>query len=339
MRLLVTGGSGYVGSHAVRELAAAGHEVLIFDNLSTGDRRLSQGFPLIEGDICDKEKLSIYLKRADAVIHFAGSAYVGESVQNPRKYLRNNVENAIRFLDAVLESEVRLLVFSSTCAVYGLPSNLPIRENSPKEPINVYGASKLFFEHMLSAYGVSHGLRSVALRYFNAAGAHAGGTIGEIHSPETHLIPLAMKAALGTAPPLQVFGSELETPDGTCVRDFIHVSDLGAAHVLALEYLQRGGNSIRLNLGTGNGKSVAEVIATVKRIAGRDVPHIFRAARPGDPPVLYADVSESERILGWRAKRPLDEIVSSAWNWEQKLLQDRGSVRCPPGNSKLNCFS
>lgn len=339
MRLLVTGGSGYVGSHAVRELAAAGHEVLIFDDLSTGNRRLSQGFPLIQGDICDTEKLSIHLKGVDAVMHFAASAYVGESVQNPRKYLRNNVENAIRFLDAVLESEVRLLVFSSSCAVYGIPSNLPIRENSPKEPINLYGASKLFFENMLSAYGVSHGLRSVALRYFNAAGAHASGTIGEIHSPETHLIPLAMRAALGIAPPLRVFGSELETPDGTCVRDFIHVSDLGAAHVLALEYLRRGGNSIRLNLGTGKGRSVAEVIAAVKRVAGRDVPHFFCAARPGDPPVLYADVSESERILGWRAKRPLDEIVSSAWNWEQKLLEDRGSVRRPPGTSVLNCFS
>jgi UDP-glucose-4-epimerase GalE len=319
MRVLVTGGSGYVGSHAVRELALAGHEVLIFDNLSTGNPRLSEGFPLVQGDIHDTEKLLIHLEGVDAVMHFAASAYVGESAQNPRKYLRNNVEHAIKFLDAVLASNVRLLVFSSSCAVYGFPSNLPIREDSPKDPINLYGATKLFFEQMLSAYAISHGLRSVALRYFNAAGADASGTIGEIHNPETHLIPLAIKAALGTEPPLQVFGSELETPDGTCIRDFVHVSDLGAAHVLSLEYLERGGESTCLNLGTGNGTSVAEALAAVKRVAGRDVPHVFAARRPGDPPILYADVSESERILGWRAKRNFDDIVSSAWNWEQTL--------------------
>jgi UDP-glucose-4-epimerase GalE len=319
MRVLVTGGSGYVGSHAVRELAAAGHQVLIFDNLSTGNRRLSEGFPLVKGDIHDTEKLLIHLEGVDAVMHFAASAYVDESVQNPRKYLRNNVENAIKFLDAVLASNVRLLVFSSTCAVYGFPSELPIRESSPKEPINLYGATKLFFEQMLSAYAISHRLRSVALRYFNAAGADASGAIGEIHNPETHLIPLAIKAALGTAPALKIFGSELETPDGTCIRDFVHVSDLAAAHVLSLEYLERGGESICLNLGTGNGTSVAEVLAAVKRFAGRDVPYVLAARRPGDPPILYADVSESERILGWRAKRTLDDIVSSAWKWEQKL--------------------
>jgi UDP-arabinose 4-epimerase len=319
MRVLVTGGSGYVGSHAVRELAATGHEVIIFDNLSTGQRRLSDGFPLIEGDIGDIEALSVPLRQADAVMHFAASAYVGESVENPRKYFRNNVENALKLLDAVLESDVRLFIFSSTCATYGMPVALPIRESCPQAPINPYGATKLFFEQVLSAYNVSHGLRYVALRYFNAAGAHADCTIGEMHSPETHLIPLAMRAALGTAPPLRVFGSNLETPDGTCIRDFIHVSDLGAAHVLALEYLKSGGGSISLNLGTGKGTSVTELLSTVERIAGRAVPHVFAEARPGDPPVLYADPSKSRSILGWEAKRDLDEIVSSAWKWEQGL--------------------
>jgi UDP-glucose-4-epimerase GalE len=319
MRVLVTGGSGYVGSHAVRELAAAGHEVIIFDNLSTGQRRLAEGFPLIEGDIGDVEALSVPLRQADAVMHFAASAYVGESVQNPRKYFRNNVENALKLLDAVLASDVRLFVFSSTCATYGMPAALPIAESCPQAPINPYGATKLFFEQVLSAYNVSDRLRYAALRYFNAAGAHADGTIGEMHSPETHLIPLAMRAALGAAPPLRVFGSNLDTPDGTCIRDFIHVSDLGAAHVLALEYLKSGGESISLNLGTGKGTSVTELLSTVERIAGRALPHVFAEARPGDPPVLYADPSKSKSVLGWEAKRDLDEIVSSAWRWEQGL--------------------
>jgi UDP-arabinose 4-epimerase len=319
MRVLVTGGCGYVGSHTVRELAAAGHEVVVFDNLSTGQRRLSDGFPLIEGDIGDVEALSVPLRNADAVIHFAASAYVGESVESPRKYFRNNVEKALKLLDAVLESDVRLFVFSSTCAIYGVPAVLPIRESCPQAPINPYGVTKLFFEQVLSAYNVSRGLNYVALRYFNAAGAHADGTIGEMHSPETHLIPLAMRAALGVSPPLQVFGADLETPDGTCIRDFIHVSDLGAAHVLALEYLKSGGKSISLNLGTGKGTSVMELLSTVERIAGREVPHIFAEPRPGDPPVLYADPSQSKSVLGWEAKRDLDEIVRSAWKWEQRL--------------------
>jgi UDP-glucose-4-epimerase GalE len=319
MRVLVTGGSGYVGSHTVRELADAGHEVLIFDNLSTGHRRLSDGFSLIEGDIGNFEKLAEPLKQVDAVMHFAASAYVGESVQNPRKYIHNNIECAIKFLDAVLASRVRLFVFSSTCATYGVPAKLPIGETCPTAPINIYGATKLFIEHALSAYSRSHGLRYAVLRYFNAAGAHAGGAIGEVHDPETHLIPLALKAVLGTAPPLQVFGADLETPDGTCVRDFVHVSDLGAAHVLALEYLQGGGKSTVLNLGTGRGTSVAEILSTVKRVTSRDVPHVLAAARPGDPPVLYADPSKSNVVLGWKPKRQLDEIVSSAWKWENQL--------------------
>ncbi len=319
MRILVTGGSGYVGSHAVRELAAAGHEAVIYDNLSTGCRKLSQGFELIEGDICDTPKVAASLKGMDAVIHFAASAYVGESMQNPRKYFRNNVECGLKMLDAVLASEVRNLVFSSTCATYGIPSKLPIPEDSPQVPINPYGASKLFFEHALAAYSASHGLKYAALRYFNAAGAHFDGTIGEIHDPETHLIPLALKARLGTMPALKVFGEKLDTPDGTCIRDFIHVSDLGAAHVKAVEYLAGGGSSLRANLGTGNGTSIKQLLEMVETVTGKPVPHEFSEARLGDPPILYADPSTAKRVLGWSPRFNLEDIVSTAWRWEQGL--------------------
>jgi UDP-arabinose 4-epimerase len=319
MQILVTGGSGYVGSHAVRELVAAGHAPVIYDNLSTGCRKLSQGFELIEGDICDTEKVSACLRGMDAVIHFAASAYVGESVQNPRKYFRNNVESGLKLMDAVLASEVRNFVFSSTCATYGVPSKLPISEDCPQVPINPYGASKLFFEQVLAAYSVSHGLRYAALRYFNAAGAHPDGTIGEYHNPETHLIPLALKASLGTIPALKVFGEKLDTPDGTCIRDFIHVSDLGTAHVKAVEYLAGGGNSLRANLGTGSGTSIKQLLEMVKTVTGKPVPHQFAEARPGDPPILYADPSTAERVLGWTPRFNLEDIVSTAWRWEQGL--------------------
>jgi len=319
MRVLVTGGSGYVGTHTLRELTAAGHESIVYDNLSTGHRRLSPGYPLIEADIADEIAMARALEGVDAVMHFAASAYVGESVTNPRKYFRNNVEAALKMLDAVLAAGVRKLIFSSTCATYGIPRELPIVESSPKEPINAYGATKLFFEQALAAYNVSHGLRSVSLRYFNAAGAHAGGSIGEWHQPETHLIPLALRAVLGSAPPLHVFGSHLPTPDGTCVRDFVHVSDLGEAHVLALDYLARGGETTRLNLGTGTGTSVASVMAAVEEVSGQKVPHCFTDPRPGDPPALYANATLARQVLGWQARRDLREIIRSAWQWEQKL--------------------
>ena len=319
MRVLVTGGSGYVGCHAIRELADAGHEVIVYDNLSTGHRNLSDGFDLIEGDVADIETLAPLLDRVEAVMHFAASAYVGESVINPRKYFRNNIESALALMDAVLASKVRNFIFSSSCATYGIPKVLPISESLSKEPINPYGATKLFFERVLSAYSVSHGLRYVALRYFNAAGAHHSGLVGEVHDPETHLIPLALKAILRTAPPLRIFGKDLDTPDGTCIRDFVHVSDLGAAHVLALEYLADGGRSLSLNLGTGKGTSIKELIQAIRRLTGFDVPHEFAPARPGDPPSLYADPSKANEILGWVAKRDMDEILVSAWKWQQKI--------------------
>ena len=319
MRVLVTGGSGYVGSHAVRELAACGHEAVIYENLSTGHRRHIAGYELIEADIADETRMAEALDGVDAVMHFAASAYVGESVANPRKYFRNNVESALKFLDAVLASNVRMFIFSSTCATYGVPGALPIAETTPREPINPYGATKLFFEHALAAYSVSHGLRSVSLRYFNAAGAHADGSIGELHDPETHLIPLALKAALGIAPPLRIFGQHLQTEDGTCVRDYIHVSDLGHAHVLALDYLARGGETTCMNLGTGKGTSVAQLIAAAEEISGREIPYTYVDPRPGDPPVLFADPSKATRVLDWKPRFGLSEILRSAWNWELKL--------------------
>jgi len=319
MRVLVTGGCGYIGSATVRELVEAGYEVLIYDNLSTGHRKLAHGFRLIEGDIADRSRMLPALKQVDAVIHFAASAYVGESVAKPRMYFRNNVESALAMMDCVLESGVRVFVFSSSCAVYGVPQSLPICESSAKEPINPYGTTKLFFERVLSAYSVSHGLRFAALRYFNAAGTHPVGTIGEIHDPETHLIPLAIRAALGKAPPLTVFGESFDTPDGTCIRDFIHVADLATAHVKALEYLTHKGTSTQLNLGTGTGTSIKELIKMIEEVSCRKVPHVFAPPRAGDPPILFADVQKAKETLGWKPRYDLREIVDGALRWEEYL--------------------
>jgi len=319
LRVLVAGGSGYIGSTVARDLIEAGHEVLIYDNLSTGHRKLSKGLDFIEGDIADHEKLKKCLAGVDAVMHFAASASVEESVTNPRKYFRNNVESALVLMDAVVESDARIFVFSSSCAVYGIPAKLPIVESTPKEPINPYGATKLFFETVLSAYAAAHGLRYAALRYFNAAGAHPCGTIGEIHDPETHLIPLAIRAALGRAAALRVYGKDLDTPDGTCVRDFIHVSDLASAHLMALQYLANGGASLALNLATGRGTSVAEILRIVELITNRSVPHIVSPPRDGDPPLLFADARKAKEVLGWEPRFSMEQIVEGACRWEQQL--------------------
>lgn len=243
MVVLVVGGAGYIGSHTARALRRHGHEVIIYDNLCAGHKELTRGFELIEADIADEEKLACALKRTQAVIHFAAHAYVGESVENPRKYFHNNVEAGLALLNATIDAGIGFLVFSSSCAVYGVPSKSPIAEDQPRQPINPYGVSKLFFENALEAYDRAYSLRSVRLRYFNAAGADESGELGELHDPETHLIPLALAAAAGTGPELQIFGTDYPTPDGTCVRDYIHVNDLAEAHVLALHYLINGGAS------------------------------------------------------------------------------------------------
>ncbi len=317
MSILVTGGAGYIGSHAARALRRAGYEVIIYDNLSTGHRFLAEGFELVVGDIGDRSSLNAVLGHVDAVMHFAAHAYVGESVQNPRKYFKNNVEAALVMLDAVLDHGIQHFVFSSTCAVYGMPAKVPIAEDTPRQPVNPYGATKLAFENALEAYGSAYRLRYASLRYFNAAGADETGEIGENHEPETHLIPLALEAASGGRA-LQVYGSDYATPDGTCIRDYIHVNDLADAHVRALKHLQDGGDSFAANLGTGRGHSVREIISEVEQITGREVRRHEVARRPGDPPALVADPTRAQRLLGWRHSRVLSEIVGTAWNWMRR---------------------
>ena len=311
------GGAGYIGSHAARVLRKRGFEVLIYDNLSTGQARLADGFELVVGDVADNKKLAQAMKRAQAVMHFAAHAYVGESVQNPRKYFRNNVEGGLALLNAALDAGVRNIIFSSTCAVYGVPATVPIPETTTREPVNPYGVTKLFFEQALEAYDAAYGMRFASLRYFNAAGADESGEIGECHDPETHLIPLALQAAAGAGPELRIFGNDYPTPDGTCVRDYIHVNDLAEAHVKALQYLIDGGKSIAVNLGTGRGNSVQEVIAMAEQVSGEKVPRHVGPRRAGDPPELVADPNRAEKTLHWKATRSLQDIVVTAWQWMQ----------------------
>jgi UDP-glucose-4-epimerase GalE len=311
------GGAGYIGSHAVHTLKRRGYEPIVYDNLSTGHASLAEGFELVVGDIADAHKLAAVLRRVDAVMHFAAHAYVGESVVDPRKYFQNNVLHGVALLNAVLDSKVRKFIFSSTCAVYGMPTKLPITEDTPRSPVNPYGDTKLAFEHALEAYGAAYGLRYVSFRYFNAAGADESGQIGEMHSPETHLIPSAFEAIHGERPALEIFGEDYPTPDGTCVRDYIHVNDLAEAHVRGLEYLERG-SSTAMNLGTGRGNSVREVISTIERVTGREVPKRLAPRRPGDPAELVADPTRAEKLLKWKAERPLEQIVATAWNWASR---------------------
>lgn len=317
MVVLVIGGAGYIGSHTARALKRAGHEVIVFDNLSTGYELLAAGFELVRGDVLDKSALARVLSRSDAIMHFAAYAYVGESVTNPRKYFHNNVEGGLSLMNAALEAGVNKIIFSSTCAVYGVPSKVPIEENIPRQPVNPYGVSKLFFEQALEAYDRAYSFRYASLRYFNAAGADESGEIGELHDPETHLIPLALRAAAGVGPALQVFGSDYPTPDGTCIRDYIHVNDLASAHVRALEHLAAGKGSFAVNVGTGAGASVREVISAVEKVTGKSVPHTMVPRRPGDPPELVANPAKAQSLLNWKATRGLQEIVSTAWSWEE----------------------
>jgi UDP-glucose-4-epimerase GalE len=319
VKILVVGGAGYIGSHTARVLRTTGLEVLIDDNLSTGFDFLAKGFEMVVGDVHDSKKLLEAVKRSDAVMHFAASHYVGESMVNPRKYYRNNVEGGLSLLNAIVDSGKKsfLVIFSSTCAVYGAPIKMPITEDDPLTPVNPYGVSKVFFEQALQSYDVAYGIRYASLRYFNAAGADESGEIGECHEPEPHLIPLALRAAAGFGQELQVYGTDYPTPDGTCIRDYINVVDLAEAHVKALQRLQAGNPSFIVNLGTGEGSSVKEVIAAVEEVTGRKVPRNIVPRRPGDPPALVADPARAQQLLQWKTTRSLGDSVSTAWKWMQ----------------------
>jgi UDP-arabinose 4-epimerase len=323
--VLVTGGAGYIGSHACKALAQAGYVPVTYDNLSRGHRHAVRWGPLVEGELADRAVVAAALKahHVSSVMHFAAFAYVGESGTDPGLYYRNNVIGTLALLDAMRETGVDRIVFSSTCATYGLPEKIPIAETTPQLPVNPYGETKLAIERVLHWYGQAYGLRSVALRYFNASGCDRGGEIGEEHDPETHLIPLVLRAALGAGHPVSIFGSDYPTPDGTAIRDYIHVEDLASAHLRAIQYLAEGGASTALNLATGRGYSVREIIAAVARAAGREVPHLEAPRRAGDPPALVADPSLAKSVLGWQAEcSDLDTIIRTALAWETRRHND-----------------
>jgi UDP-glucose-4-epimerase GalE len=321
MAILVTGGAGYIGSHTAKALSRAGLEPVVVDSLERGYREAVRWGPLVEANVGDRRALQNIFHRyaIDAVFHFAAFISVGESMQTPALYFQNNVVNTLSLLEAMRENEIRKIVFSSTAAVYGLPKRVPIAEDHPQHPVNPYGESKLMVERLLEWYGRIHGLGWVSLRYFNAAGADLDGELGENHDPETHLIPLALLAALGKIPHLEIFGSDYETADGTAVRDYLHVADLAEAHLSALRYLNSGGASAAFNLGTGQGHSVREVVAAVGRVSGQDVKVRETARRAGDSAALVADPTRAAKVLDWQAKHStLDEIVRTAWNRMQK---------------------
>jgi UDP-glucose-4-epimerase GalE len=321
MKVLVTGGAGYIGSHAVRALRAHGHTPVVFDNLFRGHREALLDVPLIQGDLLEPGAIDAALGSSsfDAVLHFAALTYVGESVGHPDLYYRNNFAGTLQLVEAMRRHRVTRLIFSSTAAVYGDPVSVPIDEDHPLAPVNPYGRSKLMVEWLLRDCDAAYGFRHVALRYFNAAGSSRDGVIGEDHTPETHLIPRVLMAITGEIPEVTILGTDWETPDGTCVRDFIHVEDLAEAHVLALEHLGRGGRSAAWNLGTGQGHSVREVIQSAEKVSGRKVPVVEGDRREGDPAVLVASAERARKELGWQPRiGSLDDIVASAWRWIEK---------------------
>jgi UDP-glucose-4-epimerase GalE len=321
MRVLVTGGAGYIGSHTVKALAVAGFEPMVLDDLSNGHRAAVGDHLLIEGNIGDGALVRETLKSYEigAVLHFAASAYVGESVQNPRKYFDNNVANTITLLGAMLDSGVRTIVFSSSCATYGAASGL-LREDTPQLPVNPYGWSKLMVEQILKSYGRAFDLKWLALRYFNAAGADPDGELGEQHDPETHLLPLLIQAALGMRGPVDIFGTDYPTPDGTAIRDYVHVADLAEAHVLGLRHLLSGGQSQAMNLGTGTGHSVKQALEAVGAAVGSPVPIRYAPRREGDPAELVADPALAQEVLGWHPRwSHLETIVSTAHSWHTRV--------------------
>jgi UDP-glucose 4-epimerase len=318
--ILVTGGAGYIGSHFVQQSVGNGAEIVVLDNLAYGHREaVPEGVELIVGDMADRTLLEDLFSThcIDSVVHFAAFAYVGESVTEPRKYYGNNTVATLNLLNTMVDYDVKRFVFSSTCATYGNPEYTPMDESHPQSPINPYGESKWFVEKILWAYGQAYGLKSAALRYFNAAGCDPEGRIGESHDPETHLIPLILQAALGKRESIGIFGTDYDTPDGTCIRDYIHVLDLARAHNLALNYLEAGGESSVFNLGTGTGNSVREVIESCKTVTGLPINVAEHPRRAGDPPRLIASATKAKTVLGWEPEyTDINEIISTAWNWE-----------------------
>jgi UDP-arabinose 4-epimerase len=319
--ILVTGGAGYVGSHACKALAAAGYTPIVYDNLGRGHRELVRWGPLEVGDLADGARLDEVFSRhrPEAVMHFAAFAYVGESVEKPALYYRNNVGGTLELVEAMRRARVDALVFSSTCSTYGVFERMPITEDAPQRPINPYAATKLAIERMLADYAAAYELRSVSLRYFNAAGCDPDGEAGEIHEPETHIIPRVLMAATGELPHVDIFGTDYPTPDGTCLRDYVHVADLGRGHVQALDYLKQGGATTAVNLGTGHGFSVREVIAAAEEVTGRRIPVRETPRRPGDPPMLVADPARARALLGFAPRfTELAPIVATAWRWHSR---------------------
>jgi UDP-glucose-4-epimerase GalE len=320
MRILVTGGAGYIGSHAVRLFLARGHDVWVYDNLAVGHRAAVPADRLIHADLSEVHRLdhAILDRRIEACVHFAAFTYVGESVSEPGRYYQNNLVNTLNLMECLRRQKVSRFVFSSTAATYGVPEKVPIAEDAPQHPINPYGASKLAVEQALADYARAYGWGFAALRYFNASGASADGAIGEDHKPETHLIPLVIQAAMGQRPHIEIFGTDYPTPDGTCIRDYIHVDELAEAHLLALEKLEPG-SALRYNLGIGRGYSVREVIRTVEEVTGKKVPVKEGPRRAGDPPALVASSEKIQRELGWRPRyTELRAIVETAWNWHRR---------------------
>lgn len=320
MRILITGGAGYIGSHAARLFSARGHDVWIFDNLSAGHRAAVPAERLIVGDLRESERLDHVLlaQRIEAVVHFAAFTSVGDSVRDPGKYYLNNLANTLHLLEGMRRQRIWRFVFSSTAAIYGIPDQVPIVEDAPRRPINPYGAGKLAVESVLADYAAAYGWGCAALRYFNASGASSDATLGEDHKPELHLIPLVIQTVLGQRPHIEVFGTDYPTPDGTCVRDYIHVDDLAEAHLLALERLEPG-KSVCYNLGIGRGYSVREVIRGVEEVTGKPVPVKETSRRAGDPPVLVASSEKIQRELGWRPRyTELRTIIETAWNWHRQ---------------------
>lgn len=320
--ILVTGGAGYIGSHTVMALLEQGYNTITFDNLSEGHRESVTGGEFFKGDLSDPEALrEVFSTHSiDGVVHFASKCYVGESMENPQKYYYENVVNGLNLLKIMMEYGVKNIIFSSSAATYGNPHHIPITEEHPASPINTYGETKLIIEKILRDYDRAYGLKYISLRYFNAAGADPKGRIGENHEPETHLIPLVLDAAMGIRENIQIFGTDYDTEDGTCVRDYIHILDLAEAHILGLKKLFSGGKSGVYNLGTGNGNSVREIIEVAERVTGKKIPVKETPRRPGDPPALIASSKKAKKELGWKpAYEDINLIIETAWKWHKKL--------------------